>query len=67
MESIIYLIGLILLIFLVQAMLSMAYCDNHKVSVPKSNKELFKFLFLPYSIGYVKNLENKRENYLDIE
>ena len=57
----------VLLIFLGQAMYSMGYCDYHRVDVPTTKKELFKFLFLPYAIGYVKSLENKRENYLDID
>jgi|TARA_R110000782_G_scaffold46152_3_gene102087 hypothetical protein len=64
--TIILLIGAMLLIFLGQAMYSMGYCDYHRVDVPTTKKELIKFLFLPYAIGYVKSLENKRENYLDI-
>jgi len=63
---IILFIGAVLFIFLVQAMYSFGYCDYHRVDVPKNNKDLFKFMFLPYAIVYVKNLENKRENYLDI-
>ena len=65
--TIILLIGAMLLIFLGQAMYSMGYCDYHRVDVPTSNKELFMFMLLPYAIAHVKNLENKRENYLDID
>jgi hypothetical protein len=60
-------IAVILIFFLAQAMYSFGYCDYHRVEVPTTNKQLFKFMFLPYAIGYVKNLNNKRENYLDID
>lgn len=66
MDIILFILA-ILLIFMGQAMYSFGYCDFHRVDVPTSNKQLFKFMFLPYAIVYVKNLENKRENYLDID